>query len=322
MKSLVSVVIPTYNQEKFIVETINSVINQTYKNLEIIISDDCSTDKTIEIINRFAQTDSRIKTFFSNENKGIPFNFNRAFDQCTGEFVAFFSGDDLMHETKIEKQVQFLNENKAYDLLMHEVEIFDSETNKTLSVHKDTAELKIPRSPMDWLFPTKWLFTKKYIGVLPTSCLARSEYYLHSRYDSRFRYKHELLFHLDNYMNKPESKWALLPEILGKYRVHENNFTNNAELSKVREEEKFLIHAIVLEKYPKVTKKSRSFIHFVMFENLLFYNFSKKDNTYLRQFYQEAGVVKFVYLLFAKFLKNRNVLFPFFKVIRFIFRIK
>lgn len=320
--SLVSVVIPTYNQEEFITETLNSVINQTYKNLEIIISDDCSKDNTIKIIKEFAVKDARIKTFFSKENKGIPSNFNRAFDNCTGEFVAFFSGDDLMHPTKIEKQVQFLHKNEDHDLVMHEVDKFDSITNKTISIHKNTDKLTIPSSPINWLFPTKWLFYKKYTAILPTSCLARSKYYLHARYDERFKYKHELLFHLNNYMNKPNAKWGVIPEILGRYRIHENNFTNNTELAKLRDEEKFLIHAIVLEKYPTLVKKSRSFIHFTMFENLLFFEFEKKNKKYLKQFFHEAGIVKFTYLLICKLLKQLNILFPLFKIIRFIFRIK
>lgn len=321
-KSLVSVVVPTYNQEEFIAETLNSIINQSYKKLEIIISDDCSTDKTIEIIKEFSARDSRIKAFFSKENKGIPFNFNRAFDNCRGEFVAFFSGDDIMYEAKIEKQVQFLNENTNCDLVMHQVDIFESETNKVLSTHQNTGELSIPKSPVEWLFPTKWMFLKKYTAILPTSILARSSYYLQARYDERFKYKHELLFHLENYMNKPTSKWEVIPETLGRYRVHKNNFTNNTKLSKVRDQEKFLIHAIVLEKYPSLIKKSKNFIHFTMFENLLFFNIQERNKGYLKQFYHEAGLLKFSYLLICKFLNHLKILFPIFKIIRLVLRIK
>jgi len=321
-KQLVSVVVPTFNQERFIAETLQSIVNQTYKNLEILVSDDGSTDRTVEIINTFAQKDSRIKPFFSTKNRGIPYNFNRAFDACAGEFVAFFSGDDLMYANKIEQQVHFLNQNSSVDLVMHEVEIFDSQSGSLISVHKNTPDSKIPDSPLQWLFPTKWVFNKKYSSILPTSILARSSYYLKARYDERFKYKHELLFHLENYLHSPKSKWAVLPEILGKYRQHIDNFTNNKELSKLREEEKFLIHALVLQKYPQVSAYSRNFIHFTMFENLLFYEFQKKNKYYLKQFYLEAGFWKFSYLYFCLFLKKMNLLFPFFKIFRFLLRIK
>ncbi len=321
-KPLVSVVVPTYNQERFIAETMQSIVSQTYTNLEIIISDDGSTDQTVEIIKSFAQKDSRIKPFFSKKNNGIPFNFNRAFDACKGELVAFFSGDDLMHAHKIERQVDFLVRNIDVDLVMHEVEIFDSLTGNLIYTHQNTPETKIPTSPLQWLFPTKWLFYKKYSSILPTSILARSEYYLQARYDQRFKYKHELLFHLENHMLKPQSKWAFLPEVLGKYRQHPDNFTNNKELSKLREEEKFLIHALALQKYPQIAAYSQSFIHFTMFENLLFYQYKAKNKHYLKQFYIEAGFWKFIYLYFCMFLKKINLLFPFFKLFRIILRIK
>lgn len=322
IENLVSVVVPTYNQEEFIAETLTSILAQTYNNLEVIVSDDASTDRTLSIIQAFAEKDKRIKLFTSAQNRGIPYNFNRAFDNCTGEFVAFFSGDDLMMPTKIEKQVQFLQEHIKYDLVMHEVEIFDSLTGEIQSVHRDSQELKIPRTPLLWAFPTKWNFAKQYVGMLPTSFLARSSYYLTSRYDNRFRYKHELLFHLDIFMQKPDQEWAMLPEILSKYRVHKNNFTQNPSLWKLREEEKFLIHGIVLEKYPELIQQSRSFIHFTMFESLLFFEIEKKNKLFFKQFYFEAGIIKFMYLVFCRFLHKKNILFPVFKIIRLIFRMK
>lgn len=322
IKGLVSVVVPTYNQEEFLAETLTSILSQTYTNLEVIVSDDASTDSSLSIIEAFAEKDKRLKLFTSAENRGIPYNFNRAFDYCQGEFVAFFSGDDLMLPTKIEKEVQFLHAHPSYDLVMHEVEIFDSLTGEIQSIHRDTKTLEVPRTPLMWAFPTKWAFGKQYLGLLPTSFLARSHYYLHARYDERFRYKHELLFHLDVFMEKPQQEWAMIPEVLSKYRVHANNFTQNKSLSKLREEEKFLIHAIVTEKYPELAKISRSFLHFTLFENLLFFNILEKNKKYLSQFYHEAGVFKLTYFLFCRFLHKYKLLFPLFKIIRLLFRIE
>lgn len=319
---LVSVIVPTYNQEEFIEETLNSIIKQSYENLEIIVSDDASTDKTPSIIKAFAEKDKRIHAFFSEQNKGISGNFNKAFDACTGEYITFFSGDDIMLPQKIEKQVRFLEQNKDCPLVMHQVEIFNSETGEINTIHKNTNELKVPKTPIEWAFPTKWFYKKHYTGLLPTSFTARAPYYLSSRYDVRLRYKHELLFHLDIYMKNPKTEWKMIPEVLSRYRVHDNNFTKNKNLLKLREQEKFLIHAIVMEKYPALAKQSRSFIHFTMFENILFFNFLEKDKNYLTQFLREAGVFKFIYLQFSRILHQFNLLFPVFKVIRLLFRVK
>ena len=87
MNSLVSVLIPLYNSEKFIVDTINSVICQTYKNIEIIIVNDCSTDKSIkEIENNF--NDSRIKIFHNDKNSGISKTLNNGILYCKGDYIA------------------------------------------------------------------------------------------------------------------------------------------------------------------------------------------------------------------------------------------
>ncbi len=70
MKNLVSVIMPTYNSEKFIAESIDSIINQSYSNFELLITDDNSNDKTVEIIKKFQEADSRIKLFILNKNSG------------------------------------------------------------------------------------------------------------------------------------------------------------------------------------------------------------------------------------------------------------
>ena len=81
----VSVVIPTYNQVNFARNTIESVLAQTYKNLEIVLADDCSTDGTIDILMEFAERDNRVKLLLSDNNQGIPANFNKAFDAVSGK---------------------------------------------------------------------------------------------------------------------------------------------------------------------------------------------------------------------------------------------
>lgn len=109
---LVSVVVPTFNDSKYVKECISSIINQTYKNLDVVVVDDCSSDNTVEIVKSFG--DSRIRIFENDSNKGAAYSRNRAIKECKGDFIAFLDGDDIWHLNKIEKQIEFMLINK-YD---------------------------------------------------------------------------------------------------------------------------------------------------------------------------------------------------------------
>lgn len=107
--SLVSIIMPAYNSESYIKESINSVIQQTYKTWELIIIDDCSADNTISIVNSFK--DERIKIIRNQKNIGAAKSRNRGIQIASGRFIAFLDSDDLWHETKLEIQICFIEEN-------------------------------------------------------------------------------------------------------------------------------------------------------------------------------------------------------------------
>ncbi|WP_316634768.1 glycosyltransferase family 2 protein [uncultured Flavobacterium sp.] len=111
MSELVSIIVPTYNTEKFIGLTLQSVKNQIYQNWEMILVDDASTDNTVKIINDFAEKDSRIKLFRLAKNSGNGFARNVALEKATGKYIAYLDADDLWFSTKLEKQIQFLKDN-------------------------------------------------------------------------------------------------------------------------------------------------------------------------------------------------------------------
>jgi glycosyltransferase involved in cell wall biosynthesis len=98
---LISVVLCTYNGEKFLSEQLDSIITQSYKKLEIIIVDDCSNDTTPDIINSYAKKDSRIKPFFNNANLGFNKNFEKALSLASGEYIAISDQDDIWLPQKI-----------------------------------------------------------------------------------------------------------------------------------------------------------------------------------------------------------------------------
>lgn len=108
-KYLVSIICPVHNCEKYIDKTLDSICNQTYSNLEIIIVDDCSTDRTVEIIKK--RNDGRIKLFLNSQNQGAAFSRNVALNNTNGDYIAFLDGDDLWSTNKIEKQINFMLKN-------------------------------------------------------------------------------------------------------------------------------------------------------------------------------------------------------------------
>jgi glycosyltransferase involved in cell wall biosynthesis len=305
---LVSVVIPTFNHVNFIDETLDSVIGQTYSDLEIIVCDDCSTDGTTDKILDWAKRDRRIIPIVSNRNEGFSINLNKGFDRATGEFLSIMGGDDKMTLNKIEKQVRFLNNNPNYDAVLHWVEIFDSRDGKTLS----TINSNILESPLDWVFPkVSFIISKKDNNSTfpPTAYLARSAYALHSRYDYRLKFKNEILFAIDNYMNKPRAKWFCIPEVLGYYRMHERNMHKSKEMNDALLEETYVNYAIASARYPSLSRKLKKGLQYFLYRQI-YYSCIQPDKRnipalrYMKErFRVEAGSFRYGYAMFFLHMK-------------------
>lgn len=112
-KGLVSIITPTYNCATFIGETIESVQAQTYQNWEMIIVDDCSTDNTREIVERYTEKDNRIKYFCLQNNSGAAIARTKSMELANGEYMAFLDSDDIWMKDKLEKQISFM---RKYDI--------------------------------------------------------------------------------------------------------------------------------------------------------------------------------------------------------------
>lgn len=108
---LVSIITPLYNSEKFIAETIESVLAQTYKNWEMLIVNDYSKDNGAKIVEEYVKKDKRIKLFNNEKNMGVSFTRNRAIDLSQGKYVAFLDSDDVWHKEKLKKQIKFMEDN-------------------------------------------------------------------------------------------------------------------------------------------------------------------------------------------------------------------
>lgn len=111
IEPLVSIIMPTYNSASTISEAINSVILQRYTNWELIVTDDCSTDDTKDILINYVKNDSRIKFLCNQVNSGAGFSRNRSIDAAKGKYIAFLDADDLWLENKLSNQISFMEKN-------------------------------------------------------------------------------------------------------------------------------------------------------------------------------------------------------------------
>ena len=107
----VSIIIPVYNAEKFLEETVTSALNQTYENLEVILINDFSKDKSEYIMKKLAEKDGRIVNIFLKENKGVSNARNEGIRVANGRYIAFLDSDDLWENKKLEKQIDFMKKN-------------------------------------------------------------------------------------------------------------------------------------------------------------------------------------------------------------------
>ena len=112
-KGKVSVIIPVYNSERFIREPILSALRQTYKNVEIIVVDDCSSDSSAEIIQDLQKEYSNIRYHLQPSNHGAGVARNKALEIATGQFIAFLDSDDVWHPEKLEKQLSLMEKRKS-----------------------------------------------------------------------------------------------------------------------------------------------------------------------------------------------------------------
>ncbi|HHK5535192.1 TPA: glycosyltransferase family 2 protein [Bacillus mobilis] len=108
---LVSVIVPLYNAEKYIEETMESILNQTYKNIEIVIVDDGSKDQSSSIVKNFKKKYPEQIKYILQENQGVSVARNTGIENANGEYISFLDSDDLWHSTKIEKQIESMHKN-------------------------------------------------------------------------------------------------------------------------------------------------------------------------------------------------------------------
>lgn len=126
VEGLVSIIMPSWNTGRFIAESIQSVLEQTYANWELLIVDDCSSDNTETIVKSFK--DSRVKYFRNTKNSGAALTRNRALREAKGEWVAFLDSDDLWNPKKLELQIDFMKKMAISFLILNMRKLMKSQS--------------------------------------------------------------------------------------------------------------------------------------------------------------------------------------------------
>ena len=126
MSNLISIIMPAYNAGNTISESIQSVLDQTYQNFELIVVNDCSSDNTKEIVENFIKSDDRIRLIDKKVNQGVASARNAGLDHARGEFIAFLDSDDKWQETKLEKQLDIFTKHTDIDIVYSSYYRFNS----------------------------------------------------------------------------------------------------------------------------------------------------------------------------------------------------
>ena len=128
-KDLVTIAIPIYNAEEYVKFAIQSVINQSFKNWELLLMEDGSTDSSCAIAEEYAKKDARIRVINDGENKGLIYRLNQSIAMANGEFYARMDADDIMYLTRIEEEFNFLKENANVDVVGASIMTIDNHNN-------------------------------------------------------------------------------------------------------------------------------------------------------------------------------------------------
>lgn len=257
ISGMVSVVIPTYNQVNFVKETFDSVLAQDYPHLQIIITDDGSTDGTVEVIKQYAeQYPDKIVPVFTEKNTGIPANVNRGLRRIRGEYHAWLGGDDLMLPGKISKQVRLLQQRPDAVGCCHDAEVFQSQDGKVIGLF---SELKNGRREFREGGVELW-FAQNYF-MLPSTVMYRTAATPVHGFDERLKYQNDWLFDVEVFRL---GKCVPLNEVLGRYRRHDSNATGSSGAKAIGCEDAMIALAIIESRYPELysyVNKRRKFMY-------------------------------------------------------------
>ncbi len=245
--SIVSVIITSFNHEKFVAKSIQSFLDQTFQEFELIIIDDSSSDNSVNIIKEF--DDPRITTIFLEKNVGFCRSANIAAKKAKGEYIKFFASDDIAELNLLEKQIGFLKKNPKYEAIFSKATVIDGEDNildkKTKRFDKYFLCKEFSNHEL-----SRHFFFKGNCLLAPSALISRRIFEMVNGFDERMIQAHD--FDLWVRLCLSGCEFYILPQRLVKYRRISNDRNLSSNTAKMRKRLIFDSHKI-LQRYLKIT---------------------------------------------------------------------
>lgn len=276
----ISILMPAYNSGKYIVHSIKSILNQTYKEFEFIIINDGSTDNTEEIINTFK--DSRI-VYKKTENRGTSAAINSGLELASYEWIARIDSDDLNTRDRLEKQIEFLNHNPEYDIISCWSAYF--ETNKIIFLLQEPTEHNNIYRKLSLHNPLN-----------QSGIMYKKDLIIKERYNEKILYNEDFeLFH----RIKDKAKFYNIPEFLVYTRIRnesKSNLQNN----------KNIYNFIIKDANHNLMNSTSKGQHFYWTNIIAWINFFYGDRKESRSYFLHSPKIKNILSYFCSFLPEKS----------------
>lgn len=272
----VSVIMPSYNHEKFIYDSINSVLNQTFEDFELIIIDDASNDHSKTVIKSFEKKDDRIRAYFHQSNIGVANTMNEIINHANGKFIAFTASDDVWVKYKLEKQMKILIQNENL-VVWSDGEIIDEKGNLKdvlFTEMHDALEKKKNGNIYEDLLKRNYIFG--------SSLIVKRKNLNNIKYDAKLKYLNDYKFMLELALNYD---FYFIKESLVKYRIHGQNTILTADFKQLNKEN-LCIKLFILKNHFKDVSNNLRFN--ILLTTILYFINYILQTTYYRIFRQKT----------------------------------
>lgn len=298
---LVSVVVITYNSEDFVLETLESIKNQTYKNIELIITDDKSKDNTIQVCQDWLSNNSKnfinSKIITTPDNSGIPANCNRGIHAAKGEWIKIIAGDDILLPNAIEKYIQFAAQNGECEIIHAKVIRMIHRGN---DIEKISAE-KYPKTLHQEMSPEIQFNLLRFSTMVlaPTVFIKKVLLEKLNYFDESIKLCEDWPFWLK--ITQQGRRFYFLNQETVLYRIHEKSVYSGSE-------NKFLVnpfHAVQKNIYKKYIRENINLIEKILFDSYYatmdyFFKFNGKGSNGLVNFFY--AFLTLPYRIYRKFI--------------------
>lgn len=287
---LISVILPVYNGEKYLVEAIESILTQTHENFEFIIINDGSTDNTLKIIEKYREKDNRI-VLISRENKGLARSLNEGINLSKGQYIARMDADDISIDIRLETQINFIRNNELDIIGSHYIVIDDNNVKERVVFMPIKEEL----------------ISLQFLNTVPVahpSVMFNKEFLLQHKLEYEDMPAED--YHLWSHMYSLGASFSNCDDFLLLYRKNMNSFSSTKRIE-LKNDRKEIVNSFfqknrqsILESIEKSVINKSSYLVYereIIIKAMFFLVFKKKYFSYLKRFiyfFNKADFVKLV----------------------------